>query len=400
MQILFISLISLFFVGCGSSKNTDDWKAPNIYYLRADGNKSVVLTSSEDFLLNDYIYVSESQAQSPDIEIIKKESTEMALSSNVKCVVAGKSFIATNSYKKTYAQVKEIIPIDALLYPRSPLSCKIQIQIKNSAGSTKTYVLPERSVNADSFAQDISIKESVAENELSTVQVSDLKSGEKLQLVCDTFSESVMNPGVNSITLEQFTSKVNKVASDIPVKKYKPQQQCRVSMLTQNKKLVSNNFLISFERLVPKYNYSIQKRRSGSRLFLYDLTLSNPYDVPISVGIREASFTVPLYTVTSGGSKEVDKPDRYHYYSDKAQVQFSGEAKIIDKGNVKIVFLMPGESFKIHAFKDSHCKPNNCVHSKVSGNNMPIYNLEYNYRSLEEINSANQINLLEQVKEN
>jgi len=196
-QILILSLISFLFVSCGGSKNTDDWKAPNIYYLRADGNKSVVLTSREDLLLNDYIYVSNSKEQSPDIEGLKKESTELTISSNTKCVADGKSFMASNSYKKSYVQVKEIIPVDATLYSDTKTSCKIQIQIQNTKGSTKTYVLPERTIDVSVFESDFSMKEIVSQTELEFTQISDLNKNEVVGLNCDGFSLQITNSGSN-----------------------------------------------------------------------------------------------------------------------------------------------------------------------------------------------------------
>lgn len=403
MKILFITLITLLFAGCGENKNTSDWKAPNIYYLRAEGSKSVVLSGNEEFLLNDYIYFSESQSENPNIETIKNEGVSIRLTSNAKCVANGKSFTATNSYKKNYVQLKEIVPIDATLYPKDKASCKIQIQIKNLSGSTKTYILPERSLSSETFHPDLSFKESISESELNTTQILDLKIGERLKLYCDSFSQEITNPGVSSLTFDQFISKSNKMIIDIPIQQYKPNQHCRVSISSGNKKIISNLFLILFNNLLPKYSYTIHKNyRDGARLYIYNLSIKNPHSVPVSVALKKSALTVPLYENTSGGgSKEVgDRPDRTHHYTASIQTSFSGNANIVDKGNIEVIFLLPGHEYNLLTYKDVHCKANSCTYGNMNDSHMPIYNLEYNYRSIEEINSVDSVNILGQMERN
>ncbi len=398
MQIIFLVLVSILLVNCSGGKNKDNWEAPNIYYLRSEGNKNTVLTNQDALQLNDYIYFANAQLKTTNPEEMKNSDSSFTIKADVKCVSEGKSFVAINSYKKNNIQVKEILPIEATLYPQEFTSCKILVQLQNSAGSTKTYALPERNIDLNNFAADFSMNESVIFSNFNSAQILNLKGDEFVSLVCDTFTAQVKNPGLNSLSLGHFISKVNTTVQDIPLQKYKPNQFCRVAINTENKKTISNKFKIQFEKLAPQYSFDRSRTYEGRRLFAYQLSLVNPHSVPLSVALDKASLKNAPFVLTThhGHDNDYDKSTIIHM---DLSLSFSDETKVIDKGNVYVIHLAPGETVSASTFIDPEkCTSMRCVNKSIKHMPpSPMYHLEYNFRSVEEIMNAPIINLTERL---
>lgn len=229
-----------------------------------------------------------------------------------------------------------------------------------------------------------------------------IKSNENLSLACDEFISNPMSSEA-SLTLADILFSHKLLKGDLDVKQYKPVQLCRLVLKSSQELRISNLFELQFQKLIPKYSYSIfrghSQKRSGDRLFVYDLNIANSSEHPLSVGLNKNYLVLPFTRRTHSGSHNQDG-DHYSNFTATAAISNSNQNVFIDKGAVLVIHLLPGESVLLQAFYDSACTNMTCVIPQASPNHLPIFNLEYNYRTRAEIEQATNIKLLDQLSVN
>jgi hypothetical protein len=388
MRIIFL-LIALTLVSCG--KKEESWKSPSLYLLRTEKNK--VLSSSDRLDLNDYIYFS-NEDKNPTPEDLKTKSGKFILEAAATCLTNGTTFKQNISVSRNYVQLKEFIPIGSLLTTPTS-SCRITIVLQNSAGSTKSYAIPEKIIEVTNFKEDLQLNSKILYSEFGAQKIS-TKLNDHIDLICDAFTASV-NSENDTITLEDILDHHQIQKEDIDVKQYKPSQFCRIALRSIEKTQLSNQFEINFEKLTPIYSYSIfqgpKQKRQGGRLFLYEIKLSNPNSVPVSVAFNKSAITAPVSRIVYWGREQQNALSYAEFKT--SEITYSDSKLFIDKGNAIVIYLLPSEAVTIQASVITPCDVRMCYVPRMKIENLPIYNLEYNYRSLDEIQQAVNVKVLD-----
>lgn len=386
-----IILTALLIVSC-SKKSEESWNAPTLYTYR--GEKNIVMSDTKNLDLNDYFYFSDSEnAQS--FEEIKSKSTYKIKASST-CITNGTTYKYEHQVARGYIQLKEFIPVHALLGVNTT-SCGLVITLQNSNGSTKSY-RSQKIVEFENFKADFTTLTSDSYDHLKNYQLSS-NTNETISFVCDTLS-SIDKQGAESISLQEFFENHSEKAFDIDLKQYKPIQLCRIARRSASEVLLSNQFQVEFEKLVPLYQPKIYKGRTesrvGQRLNLYDININNPHPVPVTVGFNKNLLkTTPMWQSQRVGRDNESTVS--HPITHAAAAEFLNPEFVSEHGDVVLIHLPPSASIDIRVYTNVSCDDNNCIHSRVDPKDLPVYNLEYNYRTREEAQRANNIKFLDKL---
>lgn len=394
-KILF--LISTFLItACGKQDKVDSWKAPQVYWLRS----TEILPTSSALTPYDAIYFAEeSYSRAEDLQA---NTWAYHIESKVSCIINNKVYKEEDHFYKNNVTIKEILPIVALETPHS--SCTLHLTLKNSNGSTKTYIFENKKIEVSKFKYDFDIKKAISENDLTKTYLNGHSKNDRVILKCDGFTSQMTAKDTEAISFDQLFIGKDTLYKGIKATEYKPHQKCYISASNISRKFVSNLFEVRFHKLQPQYSYNIyngpRSNRQGNRLFLYTLNVYNPHPVPISIALHKPAMMVPLSVAVTTGNKEFGDHTSYRMTIEQARYTTSGKAKLIDKGNNSVIYLLPGDDFIMQAYVDKECGSRACYSNKAQDEHLPLYNLEYNYRSLNEIQAAEVIKVLDRLSSN
>ncbi len=387
-NLFLLATIGAIFTACGESQKEDTWEAPQLKILRLDNSgKASTLENTDVIFPTDRVYFEDPQAHS--------------IESNVRCSTQNKSIEEKKTFQNNFVIVRDTLPVKATLFDDS-IICQIKITLKNQKGSSKLYQLLDKKVDLSKISPEIKIPDRVYYSEFSKVFINGTKPYDVLNLVCENLHASFQVIENSSPTLENLAYRDEVPHKDIDIRQYSPYQTCRVTHNQDSKLLISNKFEIRFEKLSPSYKAQIRSdNRHGGRLIVYELNLSNPHNVPITVAFNRNIKVIPFRIRTQFSNREFDGVARYHNSQEEIAFAMNGNSKLVERGHITIVHILPGEEFLLTGYRDvGSCDDRRCVYSEADRSHLPIFDLKYNYRSLEEIAQAKELKLLDQTSVN
>ncbi len=370
MQFLFLFLAPLFF-GCDKENIVDNWKAPSIQFYTQEGQELVEVKNQNQFKINDYINFHDNDNANP-IDNVR-------ITGRSVCVTANESATFEKPVAHLPLQFKSIVSPRIFLIG-SVADCEFELILKNPNHSTKTFRF-SKSISSQELLSEINIPQTINYTDFQNTLITTTSAKTQVELYCEKFSSVVSVPTPRGITLNDLVLSDDTVFEDIPIQNYYPHQKCRIVLRGSDKTQWSYVLNLKFQKIRPQL-----KVHFGSAPFFlldYKMDFSNPFQTKISFALKKQDFVFPA--VCKGSCDRVKIPPRAQTF--QGEVQFSNRSLVFKGSELYVIHLNPGDKLSVHVkIKGiSNVMAGYSIVPYINPQGTGAYDLEYNYRSLQEI---------------